>query len=91
MGKVKNLIWDEIEHDTECIMTPPVTAVPTQQDLSDAAQASYDAFEVFWSEQQAGQDTTESHAAYMGAIERHAELRFQRNQALLKEAGVCSI
>lgn len=98
MGKAKNLIWDEIEYDEEGppilplpTETEPVRTVPTQQDLSDAAQASFDAFEVFYADREAGRDTTESHAAYMSAIKLTCDLWFLKNQADLKGAPICSV
>tara|TARA_R100001086_G_scaffold243404_1_gene172169 strand:+ start:429 stop:647 length:219 start_codon:yes stop_codon:yes gene_type:complete len=72
-------------------MTPPVTAVPTQQDLSDAAQASYDAFEAYHAAYKAGEDVTDLWATYMAAIDHAADVSNQRFVAKLKEAGVCPI
>jgi hypothetical protein len=64
--KVKNLYWDEITSETYDETTPTwfreeaVSAVPTLEDLSAAAQASYDAFEAYHEAYKAGQDVTDA-------------------------------
>ena len=75
MGKVKNLIWDEIEIQND---QPPVRAIPTQSDLEAAHTASYEAFERFDADPSA-----ENREAYMWAINRAADLRCQRFHAIL--------
>lgn len=103
MGKVKNLIWGEIEYDTEeAIQLHPettpswfreddITPVPTREEIDAAHQASHEAFERFYADREAGRDTTESHAQYMSAIKLTCDLWFLKNQADLKGAPICSI
>ena len=80
MGKVKNLIWDEIELQND---QPPVRAIPTQGDIKAAAAARYEAFERFDADRKAKRDTTESHAAYRFAINHEADVNCQRFHAIL--------
>ena len=69
----------------------PVRAVPTHEELSAAAQASYDAFEAYHAAYKAGQDVTDLWAEYMAAIDHAADVSNQRFVAKLKEAGICSL
>lgn len=70
-------------------LSDPVQAVPTLDDLKAAVAETYEAFERFNADREAGRDTTESHASYMCAIERQCDLNNQRFVAALKEAPVC--
>jgi len=91
--KVKNLYWDEIELFEET--TPSwfreeaVTAVPSLEDLQAAVAATFDAFEAYDADKKASRDTTESHAAYMSAIEHQCDLSNRRFVAALQEAPIC--
>jgi len=62
-----------------------VKPVPTLDDLSAAAQASYDAFEAYHRAYHAGEDVTELWAEYMAAIDHAANVSNQRFIAKLEE------
>lgn len=64
----------------------PVKAVPTRDDLSAAAQASYDAFEAYHRAYHAGEDVTELWAEYMSAIDHATNVSIQRFIAKLEES-----
>lgn len=82
MGKVKNLIWDEIEHDTE----EPITPVPSWEDVKQAINESYEAHERWHDD-----PTHENWCIYMSAINRASSLNADLNHAILMEAEICSI
>lgn len=94
--KVKNLYWDEITSETYDETTPlwfreedAVSAVPSEQDIQQAHLAKLDTWLAYvcaeWG------DREDRWAEYMAAIDHHSHLEFQRTEANLKEAGICSI
>lgn len=82
MGKVKNLIWDEIEFDQE----EPVQPIPTWEDIKQAINESYEAHERWHADQ-----TPENWCIYMTAIERASSLNADHFHATLMEAEIVSI
>ena len=77
-----------VTRSTECAAKwyrDPVKPVPTLDDLSAAAQASYDAFEAYHRAYHAGEDVTELWAEYMSAIDHAANVSNQRFIAKLEE------
>lgn len=98
MGKVKNLIWDEIEHDTEePVQLHPeccprwfhddaIRAVPTPDQIHEAHLAKLDA----WTAWAASDEdcSGELWADYQCAIELHADMEFRRNQAALIDSPI---
>ncbi len=95
MGKVKNLIWDEIEFDQEEPIQPipsledkeAVQVVPSEEQIRAAHLEKLDAWLAYVMAETPDQE--DRWADYLGAIEHHANLTFQRDQANLSEAVIC--
>lgn len=66
-------------------MIPPITPVPTWEDVEKARLAKLDA----WLEWVVSDNSDDLWAAYHCAIERHNYLQFLRTQALEQEAIRC--
>lgn len=66
----------------------PISPVPTEADVRAAHLAKLDAWSRFIQSEGKGENEW---ADYMLAIEHHADLQFQHEQAVLRESGICSI
>lgn len=67
----------------------PITPIPAQEEIDAAHQGKLDSWLAYVCAEWA--DREDRWAEYMAAIDHHAHLEFQRTEANLKEAGVCSI